>query len=452
MEDAKQIWSWWQSLLERFRCVFTRPGWVRFVQWVTGTVLCWEEHTITQILVSLALESRWRVLEHFAEYGAWNRPAVERQTIALIEEEHPPRWGRYRPVALDDTKEHRTSEDVWGTCTFHDSSARSPNRAETVRAHNWVVAGDLVPGRPWVFLPHSSRLYFRKSQLPVGETFQTKTQLAGQILRQVDAESDAPVLGIFDGAYATETVVRPCLKPPHGQRRIEILTRLRVDARLYQPPAGRVRADGTKRPGPEAKWGRRMATPRNHEQWEAPWRTGRAWIYGRMRKFRYKRALCQWAVSGPDELVHAFVFEVEGYEEPFFIVTSARDLSAAEVIEAFTARYRQEDGFRDHKQRLGMEECRAWTKEPILRTFQVQMIAMTLLRLMQFRLDAAWGKGSYWLKPEWNRRKRHPSILDLRRLFWRHRERIAKLLLALEELNQSETIPKRPGKPAHKAA
>ena len=34
-----------------------------------------------------------------------------------------------------------------------------------------------------------------------------------------------------------------------------------------------------------------------------------------------------------------------------------------------------------------MEECRAWTKEPILRTFQVQMVAMTLLRLIQFRLD-----------------------------------------------------------------
>ena len=33
-----------------------------------------------------------------------------------------------------------------------------------------------------------------------------------------------------------------------------------------------------------------------------------------------------------------------------------------------------------------MEECRAWTKEPVLRTFQVQMMAQTLLRLMQFRL------------------------------------------------------------------
>lgn len=58
MDDVKRLWQWWQLLLNAFRPVFTRPGWVRFAQWVTGTVLCWEEHTITQILVSLGLESR----------------------------------------------------------------------------------------------------------------------------------------------------------------------------------------------------------------------------------------------------------------------------------------------------------------------------------------------------------------------------------------------------------
>ena len=111
---------------------------MRFVQWVTGTVLCWEEHTITQILVSLGLESRWRVVEHFAEYGAWNRPAVEQRLVRLIEEQRPARWGGYRVIAVDDTKLHRTSENVWGACTFHEPAGRSPNRASTVRAHNWV--------------------------------------------------------------------------------------------------------------------------------------------------------------------------------------------------------------------------------------------------------------------------------------------------------------------------
>ena len=69
--------------------------------------------------------------------------------------------------------------------------------------------------------------------------------------------------------------------------------------------------------------------------------------------------------------MHAFVFEVEAYDRLWFLVTTALDLSSEQVVEAFAARFRQEDGFRDHKQRMGMEECRAWTKEPVLRTFQV---------------------------------------------------------------------------------
>jgi hypothetical protein len=433
MDQATQLWALWQSLLGTFTPVFTRPGWVRFVQWVTGMVLCWEEHTITQILTALGLESRWRVLEYFAEYGAWDREAVERHTLRLIERARPARWGRYHPVAVDDTKLHRTSKQVWGTCTFHEASARSPNRAETVRAHNWVVMGDLLPGRPWTYLPHAARLYCRRGQLPAGETFQTKTTLAVTMLRQANAESGAPILGVLDGAYAVGTVVRPCLEPEAGQRRIELVTRLRADARLYHPVGARPRAKG--RP---PKWGARIAAPQHHVYWPVTWQASRAWVDGRMRRFQYKQLRCRWAVSGPQLPVHAFVVQMAGYEEPWFLVTSALDLSVAQAVEVFTARFRQEDTIRDHKQRLGMEECRAWTKEPILRTFQVQLVALTLLRLLQAYIECAWGTGSWWLKPEWNRRKRHGSILDLRRLFWRYRTGFSQFLVALEEL---EKIP-----------
>jgi hypothetical protein len=432
MDDAKQLWSWWQSLLAAFRCQFTLGGWARFVQWVTGTVLCPEEHTITQILSSLGLESQWRNVENFAEYGAWDRESVERQLMRLIEQQHPARWGGYHPVAVDDTKEHRTSAEVWGTCTFHESGARCPNRATTVRAHNWVVLGDLAPGKPWTYMPLASRLYFRKNQLPVGETFRTKTGFTVDMLRQADTESAVPILAVFDGAYAMETVIEPCLNPPPGMRRIEFITRLRRDARLYQPLED---AKKNSKGGRPRKWGRRLPAPQEHGQWNVRWQKGRAYIYGRLRGFRYKRLRCCWSVSGPQQLMDAYVFEVAGYDKPWSTITSAVDLSAAQVLSANAGRFRQEDAFRDHKQRLGMEECRAWTKQPILRTFQVQMLALTLLRLMQYRLDATCG--ARWRPaPPWNLQKRHASILDLRRLFWKHRTRFAQLLSALDDLKK----------------
>ena len=82
MDDARGLWSVWQSLLKEFQSEFTQGGWVRFAQWVTGLVLVPEEHTITQILTALELEDRWRVLESFAEYGSWDQQGVERAADA----------------------------------------------------------------------------------------------------------------------------------------------------------------------------------------------------------------------------------------------------------------------------------------------------------------------------------------------------------------------------------
>lgn len=441
MNDATPLVRLWRQLLTPFAWVLTQPGFARFAQWVTGTVLAWEEHTITQILTALDLEDRWRVVERFAEYGAFRRDAVERQTRRLIETELSPRFAGYRAVALDDTKSHRTSKAVWGVCTFHEPAGRSPNRASTVRAHNWVVAGDLVPGPPWTYLPHTARLYFRKTQLPPGETFAKKTELAAAMLREADSDSPVPVLAVFDGAYANKTVIRPCLDATRG-RRIDVVTRLPCNARLHKP-LPEVSARG---PGRPRKWGDRLPAPQDHGRWGVRWQSGKAYLYGRERTFRFKERSCRWSVAGAAEPVRVFVSEVEGYDEPWFLVTTSATLTAAEVVAVFAARFRQEDGFRDHKQRLGMEECRAWTKAPVERTFVVQMVAQTLLRLLSRRLDADPEVGRWWRAPDWNRRKSHPSVLDVRRAVWAERTEFSHFLRELEGRRKSTLEPDNPSK------
>jgi hypothetical protein len=436
MNDATTPVQSWQRLLAPFALVLTQPGYARFAQWVTGTVLGCEEHTITQILTGMGLEDRWRVAEHFAEYGAFRRDAVERQTRRVIEAEVGPRFGGYRAVAVDDTKCHRTSNNVWGVCTFHEPAGRSPNRASTVRAHNWVVAGDLVPGTPWTYLPHTSRLYFREAQLPAGEVFVTKTASAAAMLRAADADSPAPILGVFDGAYATATVIGPCLDPGNG-RRIDVVTRLRFDARLYRP----LEPTSGRRRGRPRQWGDRLPAPEGHGRWGVRWQDGEAYVYGRRRKIRVKERGCRWSVTGPAEPVRAFVAAVEGYAEPWFLVTTSATLTGVEVVAAFAARFRQEDGFRDHKQRLGMEECRAWTKAPVERTFAIQVVAQTLLRLLGRRLDATAGAGGWWSAPPWNRHKSHPSLLDARRAVWASRREFSDFLRSLDEVRECDTTP-----------
>jgi hypothetical protein len=121
------------------------------------------------------------------------------------------------------------------------------------------------------------------------------------------------------------------------------------------------------------------------------------------------------------------VAEVEGYRKRFCLVTSAVHLSGLQMVELFAARFRQEDGFRDLKQRLGWEECRAWTKNPIMRTSQAQWTTLSLLRLAQFRLEAQ-GETGWWSPPPWDRKKDRPSVLDVERLVRAHRQEIQQLL------------------------
>ena len=130
-----------------------------------------EEHTITQSVLALEQPADWKALESFAEYGAWYRGRVTWALTRLIETAPGRIWHGYHVSAVDDTKVHRNSPHVWGTCTFHEYTARCPNRASTVRAHNWVVLGALLHEPAQARLVPADRPAGStsvKSQLPVG--------------------------------------------------------------------------------------------------------------------------------------------------------------------------------------------------------------------------------------------------------------------------------------------
>ena len=426
---ATWLWPLWQAIVLSLAWGFTRRGRQRFVQWVTGLALNVEEHTVTQSLVALDRVQDWKALEAFAAYGSWDLPRLQRGVARRLARLPNRTWHGYCVWAGDDTKVHRTSKDVWGTCTFHEYTARCPNRAPTVRAHNWVVLGALLPdpGRPAHFLPTAGSLYFRKTQLPAAQKgppvpFRTKCQLLVEQLRQHAGACPGKALGVFDGGYALRNVVRPLVTPEPGQPRIDFLTRLRQDARLHRlPPPGRKQGQR----GATPKWGKRLPPPRQGGRWPGAWQTGSAFLYGRVRQVRYKEVLCLWRVLGHDVQVKAVVAVVEGYKKRFTLVASATDLSGLQMVELFCARFRQEDGFRDLKQRLGWEEGRAWTRAPIERTTQAVLTTLTALRLLQFELQRQRGD-DWWLQPPWNPHKSRPSVLDVERLLRQQREELQR--------------------------
>ena len=336
MTEATLTWSIWQALLNAFACCFTRRGFPRFAEWITAMALNVEEHTITQSVLALEQPGDWKALEAFAEYGSWHADRVTWALTRLIETAPGRIWYGYQVSAVDDTKVHRTSPHVWGTCTFHEYTARCPNRAATVRAHNWVVLGGLLhePAKPGL-VPADRRLALlppvavagRPRRAGGSEPFRTKCDLAvelaprpgpdrrrqapGRLRRRLRPAKRGPAVGPARGRLAPHRV-------PHA-----------VAARR---PAGRParRRTGPRGSGaPKPKWGKKLPPPRQGGRWAGPWHVGFAFVYGRLRRIRWKEVVCLWRVSGHDVPVKAIVAEVEGYKKRFTLVTSATELTGA---------------------------------------------------------------------------------------------------------------------------
>lgn len=430
--NATPLWLVGQGILVPLSVGFTRRGPQRFVEWVTGLALNVEEHTLTQSLIGLDRVNDWKARESFAAYGAWDLPFLRWGLTCRLDRLPDRTWHGYRAWAGDDTKVHRSSKDVWGTGTFHEYTARGPNRASTVRAHNGVVLGALLPaeGQPAHFLPTAGRLYFRQTQLPPAGKgppvpFRTRCALLVELGREHARACSGPSLGVFGGGFALRSVVRPLVKPDDaGLPRVDFVTRLRHDARRFGLPA-KERQPGQR--GPTPRWGPRRPPPRRPGRGPGAGHEGQAFRYGRWRRVRYKEGVCLWGALGHDVPVKAVVAEVEGYRQRFTLVSSATEPSGLVVVELFCARFRQEDAFRDLKGRLGWEECRAWTRNPIERTTPALLATMAALRRLPFEPQGRRGD-DWWLHPPWNRHQARPSVLDVERLLRPHRAGIQQCL------------------------
>ena len=130
-----------------------------------------------------------------------------------------------------------------------------------------MVLGALLPEpeKPAWFLPISGRLYFRKSQLPVGPEgileFHTKCELAVALLREQARIIKGKHLAVFDGGYALESVVRPLVLPEGGALESNSSPACGAMRGWYALPLPPEQYPEGK-PGPKPKWGKRLEPPR----------------------------------------------------------------------------------------------------------------------------------------------------------------------------------------------
>lgn len=215
-----------------------------------------------------------------------------------------------------------------------------------------------------------------------------------------------------DGGFANLWLAWVCMK-----HRICFVTRLRLDACLYDFPAVRV---GRGRP---AKKGRRLLSPKQMiQQPDLQWTEAEVkWYGGKTRRVTYVTITCLWGAQGYEPLPMRLVLlkDLAGEYKTVALMGIDRhfELTAIEIIEWFVARWSQEVTHREVREHLGVETQRQWSDKAIARITPVLFALYSMVVLMADMIQALApikAASAAWYK------KKHLTFSDLLREVRRH--------------------------------
>jgi len=287
-------------------------------------------------------------------------------------------------VGIDDTIERH-----WGTKIRAREIYRDPvrsSRGHFVKASGlrWISLMLLAPipwaGRVWA-LPFRTALApserFAREQ---GRRHKKLTDWARQLLLLVGRWlPERRLIAVADSSYAAiELLAALC-------GRLTLITRLRLDARLFDPPPprrpgtmGRPRVSGARQP----TLAERLADPTTH------WRrvTVAGW-YGRTeRPIELISGTALWYHPGKRVPIRwLLVRDVAGEFEPQGFLCTDQDADPLEILRWFVRRWSIEVTFAEVRRHLGVETQRQWSDLAIART--------TPALLGLFSLVTLWAEG-----------------------------------------------------------
>jgi hypothetical protein len=203
-------------------------------------------------------------------------------------------------------------------------------------------------------------------------------QAVGQVSRWL---ASAAFIVVGDGAYASVALARAC-----QARRATLVSRLRLDARLFGFPEAPVPGKRGRKP----KKGARLPSLKDRLGDAAqPWReTEVAWYDGVRKPVRLPGGVSLWHTPGQDPVRLRRVLAVDpaGEHRPQAFFATDDGLAPERIVELFVLRWNVEVTFEESRRHLGVETQRQWSDLAIARTTPALMGLFSLACLMALRL------------------------------------------------------------------
>jgi len=408
-------------LTVKFAPLFSKQVWEHVHVLVVGTLLAPGKRTVTAVLRVLGLEQE----PHFQKYhrvlnrARWSSVAVARVLLGLV-------VGTFVAVGpvvigIDDTLERRRGAKIKAKGIYRDPVRSSRSHMVKASGLRWrcamVVAEIPWAGRVWALpfltvLCPSERYHRQRKQ-----RHKTLPEWAGQLIGLL--QRWLPGREVVVGADSSYAVIE-LLHQVQARLGVSLITRLRLDAALYDPAPprkpgqnGRPRKKGARRPtlqqmliAPQTRW-----TPI----------TVNSWYGGGIREVEVCTDTAVWYHAGlpPVTIRWVLIRDPQDAFEPQALMTTHLAHTPSQMLEWFVRRWRMEVTFEEARAHLGIETQRQWNAWAIGRTTPALFGLSSLVALMAHEIFQA--EGHVFRTAAWYVKER-PTFSDalavIRRELW----------------------------------
>ena len=375
----------YHRLITMFGPIFSKRIWHRAQVLLVGAILAHGQRTVTAVLRVMGLSDD----KHFQNYhrvlnrAAWSSLAVSRVLLGLLVST----FAGTGPVVLglDDTIERRRGAKIKAKGIYRDPVRSSHAHFVKASGLRWLSVMLLVPipwaKRVWALpfltvLAPSERYYQARQRAP-----KKLTDWGRQVLLQVRVWlPERQVVVVTDQSFA---VIELLYRMSRLANPICMITRLRLDAALYQPApprpagqAGRPRLKGARLPTLQAVL---------HDA-QTLWSelTIRNWYGQGRRRVEVTSGTAVWYHTGKPPLPMRWVLirDPKGKFKPQALLCTDLQITPKQIVTWFVRRWQVEVTFQEVRTHLGVETQRQWSDLAIARTTPALLGLFSLITLL----------------------------------------------------------------------
>jgi DDE superfamily endonuclease len=427
-------------LLTPFAPLFSRRVFRHVQVLVAGAILAPGKRTVASALRAVGLEGE----RHFCRYhrvlsrATWSSREASRLLLGLLVEAFVPE-GDPLVLGVDETLERRRGKKVGAKGIYRDPVRSTHHHFVKASALRWICLTLLAPvpwaSRVWALPFLSALAYSERFAREHGKRHKKLTEWAWQLLVLVRRwYPHREIVAVADRAYASLKLLERCRSLSNP---ITFITRLRLDAALYEPAPprrphqmGRPRLKGGRLPNlsvvaqdPSTRWRSVVVTH---------------WYGAEERRVEVVSNTALWYSTGLPAVPLRWVLirDPKGAFRTQALLCTDLGADPERIISWFVRRWQMEATFQEVRQRLGFETQRQWSEKAIQRTAPALLGLFSLVTLFAHRRMAQEGLPTI-RRAAWYDKTR-PTFTDalalVRKELWTQEETFGGLL------SDSETV------------